>query len=249
MKTNLHHLLTTRLIDDEFIQYFTYQIIRGLKYIHSAGIIHRDLKPSNILINEHCDLKICDFGSARFQGHQMTGYITTRHYRAPDVMLNWQKYNEKVDIWSAGCIFAEMIRGQPLFEGRDHIDQFYTITRILGNPSGEVVASIRNQNTLHIVQSLPLSESKPWVTLVPRANRQAIFLLEKMLQLNPQRRISASEALTSEYLAPFHDPSDEPTTTDMKDGSLQKAELPVDVWKTILCVLLPTWKYNLLIFT
>lgn len=125
----------------------------------------------------------------------MTGYITTRHYRSPDVMLSWQKYNEKVDIWSAGCIFAEMIRGQPLFEGRDHIDQFYAITKILGNPPDEVVASITNQNvgrlsnpiqdisklthcqpqTLHIVQSLPLCECKAWVTLVPRANRQGTY--------------------------------------------------------------------------
>lgn len=76
-------------------------------------------KPSNILINENCDLKICDFGLARIQDPQMTGYVSTRYYRAPEIMLTWQKYDVAVDIWSAGCIFAEMLEGKPLFPGKD----------------------------------------------------------------------------------------------------------------------------------
>ena len=91
---------------------------RGLKYVHSAGVVHRDLKPSNILVNENCDLKICDFGLARIQDPQMTGYVSTRYYRAPEIMLTWQKYDIEVDIWSAGCIFAEMLEGKPLFPGK-----------------------------------------------------------------------------------------------------------------------------------
>ena len=92
---------------------------RGLKYVHSAGVVHRDLKPSNILVNENCDLKICDFGLARIQDPQMTGYVSTRYYRAPEIMLTWQKYDVSVDIWSTGCIFAEMLGGKPLFPGKD----------------------------------------------------------------------------------------------------------------------------------
>lgn len=106
--------------------------------MHSAGVVHRDLvspflafclyfcilsiyhqKPSNILVNENCDLKICDFGLARIQDPQMTGYVSTRYYRAPEIMLTWQKYDVAVDIWSTGCIFAEMLEGKPLFPGKD----------------------------------------------------------------------------------------------------------------------------------
>ncbi|OCK73111.1 kinase-like protein [Lepidopterella palustris CBS 459.81] len=82
---------------------------RGLKYVHYAGVLHRDLKRRNILVNDNCDLKICDFGLARVQEDHITGYVSTQYYRAPEIMLNWQSYNNAVDIWSVGCIFAEML--------------------------------------------------------------------------------------------------------------------------------------------
>lgn len=119
---------------------------RGLKYVHSAGVVHRDLKPSNILVNENCDLKICDFGLARLQDPQMTGYVSTRYYRAPEIMLTWQKYDVEVDIWSAGCIFAEMIEGKPLFPGKDHVNQFSIITELLGTPPDDVINTIASEN-------------------------------------------------------------------------------------------------------
>lgn len=119
---------------------------RGLKYVHSAGVVHRDLKPSNILINENCDLKICDFGLARIQDPQMTGYVSTRYYRAPEIMLTWQKYDVEVDIWSAGCIFAEMLDGKPLFPGKDHVNQFSIITELLGTPPDDVIETICSEN-------------------------------------------------------------------------------------------------------
>jgi p38 MAP kinase len=117
-----------------------------LKYVHSAGVVHRDLKPSNILVNENCDLKICDFGLARIQDPQMTGYVSTRYYRAPEIMLTWQKYDVEVDIWSAGCIFAEMLEGKPLFPGKDHVNQFSIITELLGTPPDDVIHTIASEN-------------------------------------------------------------------------------------------------------
>ncbi|EFE31556.1 MAP kinase MpkC [Trichophyton benhamiae CBS 112371] len=144
--TDLHRLLTSRPLEKQFIQYFLYQILRGLKYVHSAGVVHRDLKPSNILINENCDLKICDFGLARVQDPQMTGYVSTRYYRAPEIMLTWQKYDVEVDVWSAGCIFAEMLTGRPLFPGKDHVNQFSIITELLGTPPDEVIQTIGSAN-------------------------------------------------------------------------------------------------------
>jgi p38 MAP kinase len=144
--TDLHRLLTSRPLEKQFIQYFLYQILRGLKYVHSAGVVHRDLKPSNILVNENCDLKICDFGLARIQDPQMTGYVSTRYYRAPEIMLTWQKYDVEVDIWSAGCIFAEMLEGKPLFPGKDHVNQFSIITELLGTPPDDVIKTICSEN-------------------------------------------------------------------------------------------------------
>jgi serine/threonine protein kinase len=114
--------------------------------VHSAGVVHRDLKPSNILVNENCDLKICDFGLARIQDPQMTGYVSTRYYRAPEIMLTWQKYDVEVDIWSAGCIFAEMLEGKPLFPGKDHVNQFSIITELLGTPPDDVIQTICSEN-------------------------------------------------------------------------------------------------------
>ncbi|KFY52800.1 hypothetical protein V497_08442, partial [Pseudogymnoascus sp. VKM F-4516 (FW-969)] len=161
--TDLHRLLTSRPLEKQFIQYFLYQILRGLKYVHSAGVVHRDLKPSNILVNENCDLKICDFGLARIQDPQMTGYVSTRYYRAPEIMLTWQKYDVEVDIWSAGCIFAEMLEGKPLFPGKDHVNQFSIITELLGTPPDDVIHTIASENTLRFVQSLPKRERKPLI--------------------------------------------------------------------------------------
>ena len=124
-----------------------------MKYVHSAGVVHRDLKPSNILVNENCDLKICDFGLARIQDPQMTGYVSTRYYRAPEIMLTWQKYDVEVDIWSAGCIFAEMLEGKPLFPGKDHVNQFSIITELLGTPPDDVIQTICSENVRN--SSLP----------------------------------------------------------------------------------------------
>ncbi|ORY24066.1 mitogen-activated protein kinase-like protein HOG1 [Naematelia encephala] len=234
--TDLHRLLTSRPLEKQFIQYFLYQILRGLKYVHSAGVVHRDLKPSNILVNENCDLKICDFGLARIQDPQMTGYVSTRYYRAPEIMLTWQKYDV------AGCIFAEMLEGKPLFPGKDHVNQFSIITELLGTPPDDVIQTIASENTLRFVQSLPKREKVPFATKFPnadplfrsQADLTALDLLEKMLVFDPRTRISATEALGHEYLAPYHDPTDEPSAAEVFDWSFNDADLPVDTWKVMM---------------
>ena len=104
-----------------------YQILRGLKYIHTSGIIHRDLKPRNLLVNSNCDLKICDFGLARSinESHKtdnLTDYVTTRWYRAPELLLKYTNYTPAIDMWSVGCIFAELLNRKPLFLGTDSAD-------------------------------------------------------------------------------------------------------------------------------
>ncbi len=232
--TDLHRLLASRPLEKQFIQYFLYQILRGLKYVHSAGVIHRDLKPSNILINENCDLKICDFGLARIQDPQMTGYVSTRYYRAPEIMLTWQKYDTEVDIWSAGCIFAEMIEGKPLFPGKDHVDQFSIITKLLGSPPPDVIDTICSENTLRFVKSLPHRDPVPFSERFKGVDPDAIDLLSKMLVFDPKKRITAAEALEHKYLAPYHDPTDEPIAEERFDWSFNDADLPVETWKIMM---------------
>ncbi|EIW68994.1 CMGC/MAPK/P38 protein kinase [Tremella mesenterica] len=232
--TDLHRLLTSRPLEKQFIQYFLYQILRGLKYVHSAGVVHRDLKPSNILVNENCDLKICDFGLARIQDPQMTGYVSTRYYRAPEIMLTWQKYDVAVDIWSTGCIFAEMLEGKPLFPGKDHVNQFSIITELLGTPPDDVIQTIASENTLRFVQSLPKREKVPFSSKFPNADPISLDLLEKMLVFDPRTRVSAADGLSHEYLAPYHDPSDEPVAAEVFDWSFNDADLPVDTWKVMM---------------
>jgi p38 MAP kinase len=227
---------------------------RGLKYVHSAGVVHRDLKPSNILVNENCDLKICDFGLARIQDPQMTGYVSTRYYRAPEIMLTWQKYDVEVDIWSAGCIFAEMLEGKPLFPGKDHVNQFSIITELLGTPPDDVINTIASENvsyfhlnptllqfltlcvpqTLRFVKSLPKRERQPLKNKFKNADPSAIDLLERMLVFDPKKRVTATEALGHDYLAPYHDPTDEPVADEKFDWSFNDADLPVDTWKIMM---------------
>lgn len=145
---------------------------RGLKYVHSAGVVHRDLKPSNILVNENCDLKICDFGLARIQDPQMTGYVSTRYYRAPEIMLTWQKYDVEVDVWSAGCIFAEMLEGKPLFPGKDHVNQFSIITELLGTPPDDVIHTIASENVRRGKLQLQIPADKfPDIEIRPIASK------------------------------------------------------------------------------
>lgn len=140
METDLHRIVYSKQkLSMDHVQYFVYQVLRGLKYIHSCNVLHRDLKPSNLLVNSNCDLKICDFGLARGihdnsnimdessnnpKGSLMlTEYVVTRWYRAPEIMLACHEYSKPIDVWSVGCIFAELILRKPYFPGDDYIDQ------------------------------------------------------------------------------------------------------------------------------
>eukprot|EP00164_Ancoracysta_twista_P001447 GFYU01001886.1.p1 GENE.GFYU01001886.1~~GFYU01001886.1.p1 ORF type:complete len:379 (-),score=87.88 GFYU01001886.1:161-1297(-) len=217
MDTDLHQIITSpQELTDDHCQYFLYQILRGLKYIQSAHVLHRDLKPSNLLLNGNCDLKICDFGLARVahpeENHAgfMTEYVATRWYRAPEIMLSWKEYTTAIDIWSVGCIFAELLGRKPLFPGKDYIHQLNLITDVLGTPSDEDIEMIESDKARRYIRSLPFKPAIPFSKLYPNASAQALTLLERMLQFNPKKRLTVHEALSDPYLAPLHDPNDEP---------------------------------------
>jgi p38 MAP kinase len=164
----------------------------------------------------------------------MTGYVSTRYYRAPEIMLTWQKYDVAVDIWSTGCIFAEMLEGKPLFPGKDHVNQFSIITELLGTPPDDVIETIASENTLRFVQSLPKRERVPFSQKLRTTDTDALDLLEKMLVFDPRKRIDAAESLAHEYVAPYHDPTDEPVASEKFDWSFNDADLPVDTWKVMM---------------
>ncbi|CAG8026008.1 unnamed protein product [Penicillium olsonii] len=219
---------------------------RGLKYLHSAGIPHRDLRPENILINQNCDLKICDLGLPVQDTHTMS-YTPTRCYRAPELLLASHKYDEKVDVWSVGCIFAEMLQGKPLFAGRNHVEQFCAITELLGTPNEDLLARIASQSTLHFIQSLPSYKGTGLPSLfssLDSTGRRSICfyfcfpsieqitgldLLGKLLVFDPHQRICASDALAAPYLAAYHDPTDEPVADHTYDWSIH--ERCSNAWK------------------
>lgn len=118
---------------DYVLQFFLYQLLRGLKYVHSANVLHRDLKPSNLLLNANCDLKLGDFGLARTKSETdfMTEYVVTRWYRAPELLLNCSEYTAAIDIWSVGCILGETMTREPLFPGKDYVHQLRLITEVI----------------------------------------------------------------------------------------------------------------------
>lgn len=228
MPSDLHRLIYTEPLLNRHFQYFTYQILRGLKAIHSAGVIHRDLKPSNILVNKYCDIKICDFGLARIQnidknGYQnckLTEYVATRWYRAPEIMLLLSSYSTAIDIWAVGCILAELILATPLFPGRDYKHQLTLILQFLGTPDGANSDFIDNPRVIKYIKLLPTYEPidiTRYCTISSRRSRsegelnsQALNLLASLLRFNPEYRPTADTCLEDPYLSQFHCSTDDP---------------------------------------
>ncbi|XP_068678311.1 mitogen-activated protein kinase 1-like [Montipora capricornis] len=240
METDLYKLLKTQKLSNDHACYFLYQILRGLKYIHSANVLHRDLKPSNLLLNTTCDLKICDFGLARVADpdHDHTGFLTeyvaTRWYRAPEIMLNSKGYSKAIDIWSVGCILAEMLSNRPLFPGKHYLDQLNHILGVLGSPSQEDLQCIMNEKARSYIQSLAYKPNVPWERIFANADRKALDLLDKMLTFNPDRRITIEEALAHPYLEQYYDPADEPIAEEPFRFETELDDLPKEKLKELI---------------
>ncbi|GME67228.1 unnamed protein product [[Candida] boidinii] len=223
METDLHRVIRTQKLSDNHCQYFIYQTLRALKALHSADVLHRDLKPSNLLLNSNCDLKICDFGLARSIASTddnfgfMTEYVATRWYRAPEIMLTFQEYTTAIDVWSVGCILAEMLSGKPLFPGSDYHNQLWLIIEILGTPMMEDYNSIKSRRAKEYIRTLPFRKKQDFVNLFPNANPQAVDLLEKLLTFNPKKRLTVEQALEHPYVSFYHEPNDEPIADKIPD--------------------------------
>ncbi|KAL6594688.1 hypothetical protein ACP70R_048426 [Stipagrostis hirtigluma subsp. patula] len=225
MESDLHQVIKAN--DDltpEHYQFFLYQLLRGLKYIHTAAnVFHRDLKPKNILANADCKLKICDFGLARVAFNDTptaifwTDYVATRWYRAPELCGSFfSKYTPAIDIWSIGCIFAELLTGKPLFPGKNVVHQLDIITDLLGTPSPEAISRIRNEKARRYLSCMRRKKPIPFTQKFPNADPRALSLLERMLAFEPKDRPSAEEALADPYFKNIahvdREPSAQPVT-------------------------------------
>ncbi|KEG05540.1 putative mitogen-activated protein kinase 3 [Trypanosoma grayi] len=203
-------LRSRQVLEETHVRYFVYQILRGLKYLHSAGVAHRDLKPANLVTDISCELKIIDFGLSRtvtVPYYELTDYVITRWYRPPELLLENNYYNTAVDIWSVGCIMAEMYNRRPVLPGRNTMDQLRLICTHIGKPPREMV---ENAEALEKLQGLPdgtldMSRLVPGLT-----NPDGIDFLTKMWELNPHKRMSAKELLRHPFMASLHDEEDEP---------------------------------------
>lgn len=214
MDTDLHQIVkSSQTLTNDHCQYFLFQLLRGLKYLHSANILHRDLKPGNLLINANCDLKICDFGLARTSSGKdqfMTEYVVTRWYRAPELLLCCDNYGTSIDVWSVGCIFAELLGRKPVFPGTECLNQLKLIINILGSQREEDLEFIDNPKARKYIKSLPYSPGTPFSRLYPQAHPLAIDLLQRMLVFDPSKRVSVMEALQHPYMSPLYDPNTDP---------------------------------------
>ena len=205
--------------------------------MHSAGIIHRDIKPSNILVNSDCDLRICDFGLARgmnseevrgdeaAEDNDKTEYVVTRWYRSPEILLGSREYDCAVDIWSVGCVMAELLNREPLFPGDNSLDQVSRITKLLGTPTENQILDFASDAACRWVLKQPQNPPGDWEAAFPSVSPDAIDLLKRMLTLRPDERISAEEALQHPYLADYHDPEDEPSCPNRFVFPFEKSEM------------------------
>jgi len=185
----------------EHIQLYIYQLCRSLAYVHSLGICHRDIKPQNLLINPDThELKLCDFGSAKIlvKGEPNVSYICSRYYRAPELIFSASDYTTAIDIWSSGCVMAELIMGQPIFAGDSGIDQLVEIIKVLGTPTREEIRYMNRDYKDY--KQFPSIKPHPWHKLFPvETAPDALDLMSKMLVYTPPKRIKPLEACTHAF--------------------------------------------------
>ncbi|CAF0780397.1 unnamed protein product [Rotaria sp. Silwood1] len=244
---DLNRIILQRMpLTEDLIRLTIYSILRGLKFIHSADILHRDLKPTNIGVDRNSNVTILDFGLARVASNGAhTEYVSTRWWRAPEIYLNEKKYNEKVDVWSVGCIMAELILLKPLFPGKDTIDQLNKIFDIIGTPDPTTIQKICTAEAFAYISQMDPKPKRDFNelfgfkydpltgTIISGISPEGIDLLDRLLSFDPDQRPTAEKALGHPFLGFYHDPIDEPTIGPMIDEH-QNAEYSKEQWKSIV---------------
>uniref|UniRef100_A0A6B2F823 Mitogen-activated protein kinase 6 n=1 Tax=Bothriechis nubestris TaxID=1766655 RepID=A0A6B2F823_9SAUR len=219
METDLAKLVEQGPLLEEHARLFMYQLLRGLKYIHSANVLHRDLKPANLFINtEDLVLKIGDFGLARImdphyshKGHLSEGLVT-KWYRSPRLLLSPNNYTKAIDMWAAGCIFAEMLTGKTLFAGAHELEQMQLILESIPVVHEEDRQELLNVIPVYIKNDMT-EPHRPLTQLLPGISPEALDFLEQILTFSPMDRLTAEEALSHPYMSIYSFPTDEPISS------------------------------------
>jgi glycogen synthase kinase 3 beta len=203
-----HYSKNKQTIPILYIKLYMYQLFRSLAYIHSQGVCHRDIKPQNLLLDpESGVLKLCDFGSAKqlVRGEPNVSYICSRYYRAPELIFGATDYTSQIDVWSAGCVLAELLLGQPIFPGDSGVDQLVEIIKVLGTPTRE---QIREMNPNYQEFKFPQIKAHPWTKVFrPRTPHEAIEVVSKLLEYTPSKRIAPLEACAHVFFDELRDPN------------------------------------------
>ena len=191
------------------IKLYSYQMLKSIGYLHSLGICHRDIKPQNILINpDDYTLKLCDFGCAKklIKGKENISYICSRFYRPPELIFESTDYNTQVDVWSIGCVIAELVLNKPIFPGKNKDDQLFEIINILGTPSIDLIKEI-NPN-YHLKEKLPFVKSKNWFEFFEDKinDDDYIDLVSKLLVYLPDMRLTPYKALCHPFFDELRNP-------------------------------------------
>lgn len=187
-------------LDPTLVKSYTYQILEGIAFCHGRRTLHRDMKPQNLLIDTHGAIKLADFGLGRAFGIPVRAYtheVVTLWYRAPEVLLGSQRYSCPVDMWSVGCIFAEMVTKRPLFHGDSEIDQLFRIFRILGTPNNTTWPGV--QDLPDFKPNFPEWSPKDLNQVVSGLGKEGCDLLAKILKYNPGSRLSAKASMKHPY--------------------------------------------------
>ncbi|XP_018012954.1 glycogen synthase kinase-3 beta isoform X4 [Hyalella azteca] len=207
-KVARHHSKQKQTIPISYIKLYMYQLFRSLAYIHALGVCHRDIKPQNLLLDPETGvLKLCDFGSAKHlvRGEPNVSYICSRYYRAPELIFGATDYTTNIDVWSAGCVLAELLLGQPIFPGDSGVDQLVEIIKVLGTPTRE---QIREMNPNYTEFKFPQIKSHPWQKVFrQRTPEDAINLVSRLLEYTPSARISPLQACTHRFFDELREPN------------------------------------------
>ncbi|KAG8431544.1 hypothetical protein GDO86_018332 [Hymenochirus boettgeri] len=191
-----------------YVKLYMYQLFRSLAYIHSFGICHRDIKPQNLLLDpDTAVLKLCDFGSAKqlVRGEPNVSYICSRYYRAPELIFGATDYTSSIDVWSAGCVLAELLLGQPIFPGDSGVDQLVEIIKVLGTPTRE---QIREMNPNYTEFKFPQIKAHPWTKVFrARTPPEAIALCSRLLEYTPTARLTPLDACAHSFFDELRDPN------------------------------------------
>lgn len=219
MDSSLHMALRVKALQTIHKPYIIYQIMRGLKFIHSAGIMHRDLTPANLLLSKSSDCKIADFGWARTSpasgeedAAQMSSYTGTRWYRCPEIVFDGRYYTTSIDVWAAGCIAGELYADGPLLPGTSTIDMTEKMIELLGKPTDYDIVSLNAPDAEVAMEPVAPGPAYNGIEKrFPQENQDMQDFMHLLMQWDPSKRLTASEALTHPFLGAHHNPDDEPT--------------------------------------